>query len=136
MWKVSANKSGRSRANSTSNASAGGQDEQLCDVNSSTTTGRSAACIGATAAISKARADSVWIAAMGIFLDDFRDSVKAGRHIFLGSRRKVTRRDRCSDSRGSSLGIAVGSRQRMAGGIAVARAGTAVAPRYLMLALP
>src|SRR5277367_1447452 len=69
---------------------------------------------------------------MGIFLDDFRGGVKAGRHIFRGSRRKVTRRDRCSDSRGPSLGIAAGSRQRMAGCIAVARAGTAAAGTRLL----
>jgi hypothetical protein len=61
-WKDSANKSGRSFVNSSSSASAGGQEEQLSDVNSSTTSGLATAGVGAALAITNARADSFCIA--------------------------------------------------------------------------
>src|SRR6266568_4788241 len=51
MWKPSGSTSVR-RASSPSNASAGGQDEQPCEVNSSTTTGRGSATAGVAATAS------------------------------------------------------------------------------------
>src|SRR4051794_32113077 len=54
MWKPSAITSGRCDS-SDSSASAGGQDEQPCEVNSSTTTGRVSACV-ATGRAAKASA--------------------------------------------------------------------------------
>src|SRR3954462_1503196 len=56
----------RVRANSVSKASAGGQDEQLCDVNNSITTGRSCAPAagGAAGMGARPRARWIWIARM------------------------------------------------------------------------
>src|SRR6266851_1296756 len=51
MWKPSGSTS-RRRASSPSSASAGGQDEQPCEVNSSTTTGRGSAFAGVVATAS------------------------------------------------------------------------------------